>query len=153
MQPAVNGSMVDLNDIALRNIRIRAEQTGPVVQPGRNVELALVATNQSPLRADTLVAVTSGIGNVTLAGNTAIPVGGILIVDSPERAHAGALETPQPVNAATATVMLSKPITNGLTYDLTFEFAHAGEATVGVPVVSADTDVPATSRPDGETLR
>ena len=152
MQPAVNGSMADLNDIALRNIRIRAEQTGYAVPPGKSVDLALVATNQSPVTADTVVAITSGIGKVTLVGNTAIPAGGILIVDSPDRANAGALATVKPVNAATATVILGKPITNGLTYDFTFEFAHAGLASVGVPVVSADTDVPATSQPGGERL-
>jgi hypothetical protein len=32
---------------------------------------------------------------------------------------------------------LSKPISNGLIYEFTFQFAHAGETTVDVPV-SAD---------------
>jgi hypothetical protein len=138
MEPVVNGSMATLDNIALRNIRIRAEQTGYAVQPGKTVDLALVATNQSPDTADALVAVTSDIGAVTLVGNTAIPVGGILIVDSPDRVvHAGALAAVKPTNTATATVMLTKPISNGLIYDFTFQFAHAGETTVGVPV-SAD---------------
>lgn len=152
IQPGVNGSMADLNDVALRNIRIRAEQTGYAVQSGKSVDLALVATNQSPVAADAVVAVTSGIGKVTLVGNTAIPADGILIVDSADRAHAGALASVKPVNAATATVILNKPISQGMAYDFTFEFAHAGAATVGVPVVSADTDVPATSQPGRERL-
>lgn len=135
MEPAVNGSMATLNHIALRNIRIGAEQTRYALEPGRTVDLALVATNQSPDTADTLVAVTSDIGVVTLVGNTAIPVGGVLIVDSPDRVvHAGALAAVKPTNTATATVMLTKPISNGLIYEFTFRFTHAGETTVWVPV-------------------
>jgi hypothetical protein len=135
MEPAVNGSMATVNHIALRNIRIRAEQTRSALEPGKMVDLALVATNQSPDIADNLVAVTSDIGPVTLVGNTAIPVGGILIVDSPDRVvHAGALAAVKPANTATATVMLTKPISNGLIYEFTVRFAHAGETTVWVPV-------------------
>lgn len=138
MEPAVDGSMATLDNIALRNIRIRAEQTSYEVQPGKTVHLALVATNQSPDTADALVAVTADIGAVTLVGNTAIPADGILIVDSPDRVvHAGALAAVKRANTATATVKLTKPISNGLIYDFTFRLAHAGETTVGVPV-SAD---------------
>jgi hypothetical protein len=135
MAPAVNGSMADLNNMALRNIRIRAEQTGRAVQPGKTADLALVATNQSQDTADALVAVTSDIGAITLVGITAIRVGGKLIVDSRDRVmHAGALSAIEPANTATATVMLTKPISNGLFYKFTFQFARAGESTVLVPV-------------------
>jgi hypothetical protein len=138
MEPAVNGSMATVDNIALRNIQIRAEQTSYAVQPGKTVDLALVATNQSPDTADALVAVTSDIGAVTLVGITAIPASGILIVDSPDRVvHAGALAAVKPANTATAAVILTKPISNGLIYEFTFQFAHAGETTVGVPI-SAD---------------
>jgi copper(I)-binding protein len=138
MESAVNGSMATLNNIALRNVRIRAQQTRYALQPGKTVDLALVATNQSPDTADALVAVTADVGAVTLVGNTAIPVEGSLIVDSPDRVvHAGALAAVKPANTATAAVILSKPISNGLSYEFTFQFAHAGEITVGVPV-SAD---------------
>jgi len=44
------------------------------------------------------------------------------------------------MNAATATVILSKPISHGLTYDFTFEFARAGTVTVAVPIVSPASD-------------
>jgi hypothetical protein len=108
--------------------------------------LVLVATNQSRVTADTVVTITSGIGEVELRGNPAIPAGGKLIVDRPDRALPGALASVEAVNAAPATVSLSKPIIMGMTYDFTFEFAHAGAATVGVPVVSADSDVSATSQ-------
>lgn len=136
--PAVNGSVATLRHIALRNIRIRAEQTSYAVRPGKTVDLALVATDQSPVTADALVAVTSDIGAVTMVGNTAIPADGVLIVDSPDRVvHAAALTAVKPTNTATATVMLTKPISSGLIYEFTFQFAHAGETSVGVPV-SAD---------------
>jgi hypothetical protein len=138
MAPDVNGSMATLSHIALRNIRIRAQQTGYAVQPGETVELVLVATNQSPVTADAVVAVTSDIGVVTVVGNTTIPAGGLLIVDSPDRVvHASALTAIKPAHTATATVILTKPISNGLHYQFTFRFAHAGDTTVGVPV-SAD---------------
>jgi hypothetical protein len=146
MQPAVNGNMANVNDVALRNVRIRAEETGYAVPPGKEVHLVLVATNQSRVTADTVVAITSGIGKVALGGNTEIPAGGKLFVDSPDRAHPGALASVDAVNAATATVTLSKPAFHGMTYDFTFEFAHAGAATVGVPIVPADSNVSATSQ-------
>jgi hypothetical protein len=67
-----------------------------------------------------------------------IPAEGILIVDSPDRVvHARALAAVKPVNTATAALTLTKPISNGLIYEFTFQFAHAGKITVGVPV-SAD---------------
>jgi hypothetical protein len=147
MQPAVNGSMADIHDVALRNIRIRAEQTGYAVPPGKDVDLALVACNQSPLSTDAVVAITSGIGRVELAGKTTIPPEGKLIVDSARRAQVGALASVEAVNAATATVILSKPISHAMTYDFTFEFALAGTVTVAVPVVSPDSDGPATPLP------
>jgi hypothetical protein len=138
MEPAVDGSMATLNDIALRNIRIRAEQTRYALEPGKTVDLALVAINQSPNTADALVGVTSDIGAVTLVGHTAIPADGILIVDSPDRAvQADALAAVKPINTATAAVILTKPISSGLIYEFTFQFAHAGETRVVVPA-SAD---------------
>jgi copper(I)-binding protein len=38
------------------------------------------------------------------------------------------------VTPATAEVTLSKPITNGLTYNFTFNFEKAGQTTVAVPL-------------------
>ncbi|WP_406815761.1 hypothetical protein [Mycobacterium sp. M23085] len=134
MEPAVNGSMATLNNIALRNIRIRAKQTSYAVRPGMAVDLALVAANQSPDTADALVAVTSEVGAVTVVGNTAIPAGGILIVDNPDRVDAGALAAVKPANIATATVILTKAISSGLTYEFTFQFRRVGEVSVRVPV-------------------
>jgi hypothetical protein len=41
---------------------------------------------------------------------------------------------PDSNNAVRATVALTKPITNGLTYNFTFNFEKAGQASVMVPI-------------------
>jgi hypothetical protein len=140
MRPAVNCSIAELNDIALQNIRIRAQGTGYGVPPGKSVDLALVVTNRSPVAADTLVAVTSGIGDVILLGYTAIPAGGTLVIDSTGRSPADAVATVEPISYAAAAVVLSEPITHATNYEFGFEFARAGDISVDVPVVSPDTD-------------
>ena len=132
-EPAVNGNRVTLNNVALRDIRIQAAQTGDFLQPGRTVDLVLVAVNLSPDVTDRLVSITSDIGTVTLSGDTHLPAGGMLFIGPPEgqRVAPGPLE---PNNAAKATVNLTKPITNGLTYNFTFNFEKAGQAGVMVPI-------------------
>jgi hypothetical protein len=132
-EPAVNGNRVTLNNVALRDIRIQAAQTGDFLQPGRTVDLVLVAVNLSPDVTDRLVSITSDIGTVTVSGDTHLPAGGMLFIGPPEgqRVAPGPLE---PNNAARATVNLTKPITNGLTYNFTFNFEKAGQASVMVPI-------------------
>jgi hypothetical protein len=132
-EPAVNGNKVTVNNVALRDIRIQAVQTGDYIQPGRTVDLVLVAVNQSPDVADRLLGVTSDIGTVTVTGDARLPAGGMLFVGTPE----GAKVAPGPIGsngAAKATVALAKPITNGLTYNFTFNFEKAGQASVLVPI-------------------
>jgi len=132
-EPAVNGNRVTLNNVALRDIRIQAAQTGDFLQPGRTVDLVLVAVNLSPDVTDRLVSITSDIGTVTVSGDARLPAGGMLFVGAPEgqRVAPGPLESN---NAARATVNLTKPITNGLTYNFTFNFEKAGQASVMVPI-------------------
>lgn len=72
-EPAVNGNKVTFNHVALRDIRIQANQTGDYLQPGRTVDLVLVAVNQSPSSADRLVGITSDIGTVTVSGDPGCP--------------------------------------------------------------------------------
>ena len=48
------------------------------------------------------------------------------------------LESVEAADAAEAKVALSKPISNGLTYDFTFTFEKAGETTVGVPISAGE---------------
>ena len=132
-EPAVNGNRVTINNVALRDIRMQAVQTGDFLQPGRSVDLVAVAINESPDVSDRLVGITSDIGTVTIGGDGRLPAGGTLFIGRPE----GPNVAPGPLgsnNAVRATVALTKPITNGLTYNFTFNFEKAGQATVLVPV-------------------
>lgn len=132
-EPAINGNKVTFNGVALRDIRIRATQTGDFLQPGRTVDLVLVAVNQSPSSADRLVGITTDIGTVNLSGDTRLPAGGSLFIGMPD----GQKVAPGPIGsdtAAKATVTLAKPISNGLTYNFTFNFEKAGQASVAVPI-------------------
>ncbi|OBG93306.1 hypothetical protein A5697_05465 [Mycobacterium sp. E3251] len=133
-EPAINGNKVTFNNVALRDIRMQAAQTGEAVQPGRTVDLALVAINQSPDTPDRLVSITSDVGSVALSGDGRLPAGGTLMIGTPEgqRVQPGPLGSN--TNAAKATVTLAKPISNGLLYNFTFNFEKAGQATVLVPV-------------------
>ncbi|MDZ4236055.1 MAG: hypothetical protein U1C73_20380 [Dietzia sp.] len=136
-EPAINGVSALLGPIALRNIHLYAVQTTDYVQEGQDVELVFVAANASPDVADELVSITSDVGTVTLSGDTAVPVSGALKVGAPD-GQLAALEDVEPVDSAQATVALSEPITNGLTYDFTFTFEKAGETTVGVPISAGE---------------
>ncbi|MGE0220762.1 MAG: hypothetical protein AB7F42_00300 [Mycolicibacterium sp.] len=137
-EPAVNGTSAKAGDIALRNVHLRAPQTSDYVQPGSEVELLFVAANTSPDVADKLVSVTSDVGTVTLSGDAAVPVGGVLVVGTPD-GQPTPLENIEAADSAEATVELSKPITNGLTYDFTFTFEKAGEVQVDVPISAGET--------------
>jgi copper(I)-binding protein len=132
-EPAVNGNRLTLNNVALRDIRIQAAQTGDFLQPGKTVDLVLVAINNSPDVNDRLTGITSEIGNVTVSGDAKLPAGKSLIIGTPD----GQVVAPGPAEgngAAKATVNLTKPITNGLTYQFTFKFEKAGEGSVQVPI-------------------
>jgi copper(I)-binding protein len=136
MEPAVNGSAATINAIGLRDIRIRAVQTSDALRPGKPVELVFVATNQSPDAPDQLVGITTDVGQLSLSGNTTVPPSGVLIVGTLDRPAAVPLQSVQASNTAKATVTLTQPISNGLTYDFTFKFARAGETTVAVPITA-----------------
>jgi hypothetical protein len=135
-EPAVNGNRLTIQNVALRDIRIQATQNnGDFLQPGRTVELVLVAVNGSPDVTDRLTGITSDIGNVTVSGDAKLPAGGSLFIGTPE----GPVVAPGPLQssgAAKATVNLTKPITNGLTYKFTFKFEKAGEGSVSVPIAA-----------------
>jgi copper(I)-binding protein len=135
-EPAVNGNRATFNNVALRDIHIRATQSGDFIEPGKTVDLVLVAINQSPDITDRLVGITSDIGTVTLAGGDGrLPAGGMLFIGTPD----GKNPAPGPMdanNAAKATVTLAQRITNGLAYNFTFNFEKAGQATVMVPIAA-----------------
>lgn len=132
--PAVNGSYAVVENVALRNIHIQAAQTGDFLQPGQSVDLVLVATNQSPDSADKLVGVTTDIGTVTLSGDATLPPGGTLFVGAAEGQNTKDIKHVEAAKTAKATVALNKPISNGLTYNFTFNFEKAGSTSVGVPI-------------------
>lgn len=135
-QAAVNGTAANVKDIALRNVHLQAVQTSDFLQPGTAVPLMFVAANESVDVDDKLVAITSDIGPVAITGDGAIPASGALVVGSPD----GQAEV-MPMGSATPTlaeVTLDEPITNGLTYNFTFEFEKAGKATVAVPISAGE---------------
>lgn len=144
-EPAVNGTVGTVGDIALRNVFLRAPQTDDYVEPGTDVELIFAAANNSADVADKLVSITSDIGTVTLTGDGKIPANGLLLVGEPDGHDAlGTIEREQ---EATAEVALTEPISNGLTYDFTFNFERAGSTTFTVPISAGE--VP---RRDGEPV-
>ena len=136
-QAAVNGTAATVGNITLRNVHLRAAQTTDYVQPGREVELLFVASNGSPDTPDKLVSVTSDLGTVTLSGDTSLPPNGVLVVGEPD-GQIAPLESAETAEAAKATIDLTKPITNGLTYNFTFTFQKAGETTVPVPISAGE---------------
>jgi hypothetical protein len=139
-EPAVNGASSAVGQVALRDVRIRAQVTGAALKPRNSVALLFVAANQSQIDSDKLVGITSDIGSVTLTpASPEIPVGGSLMVGKPEGVDAAALQALSSAVQATATVTLTKPIANALTYDFVFKFARGGQGKVAVPVTAGDT--------------
>ena len=130
---AVNGNAADVNNIVLRNVHIQAVQSGDFLQPGKSVPLLFVAANNSPDIDDKLVSITSDVGPVELGGDRAIPAGRALVVGPKGEAVAMGSATP-----ASAEVKLDKPITNGLSYNFTFNFEKAGKTTVAVPLSAGE---------------
>ena len=139
-EPAVNGTSAGVGTtIGLRDVRIRAEQTGAAVAEGESVDLMFVASNQSATESDRLISISSDVGSVTLSpASPQIPANRALIVGKPEGTEADALQALSDSVKATATVKLNKPISNGLTYNFVFKFERAGEGTVAVPVSAAE---------------
>lgn len=139
-EAAVNGMSANVKSIALRNVHLQATQTGDFLQPGRIVPLVFVAANSSPDVNDKLVSITSDAGTVALTGDTSIPAGGALVL----RPAASATQTADAASqsaapaAASAQVTLTKPITNGLSYNFTFDFEKAGKTTVAVPLAAGE---------------
>ena len=136
-EPAVNGTLATLGPIALRNIHLRATQSTDYVRPGRDVELLFVAANSSPDVNDKLLSVSSDIGTISLTGDTSVPANGVLVVGEPD-GQIAPLEAAEKADAVQAKVALSRPITNGLTYNFTFAFEKAGETSVQVPISAGE---------------
>ncbi|HTZ14593.1 MAG TPA: hypothetical protein VMC78_13415 [Mycobacterium sp.] len=133
----VDGNAAVINNVALRDVRIQAQQNTDFLPPGATVDLVLVVVNQSPDVADKLVGVTTDIGKVTVTGDATVPAGGTLFVGTPNSLNRKAADSAAAVEAANfakATVALSKPITNGPNYNFTFNFEKAGSVSLLVPI-------------------
>jgi len=133
-QSAVDGNQAVINNVALRNVHMQALQTGAFLRPGATVDLVLVAVNESPDITDKLVGITTDIGKVTVTGDPTLPASGVLFVGSQNGQSKKSVSAVVNANWAKATVALSKPITNGLNYDFTFNFEKAGSVSLGVPI-------------------
>lgn len=133
-EAAVNGMSANVKTIALRNVHLQATQTSDFLQPGRIVPLLFVAANDSPDVNDKLVGITSEFGNVALTGDMSIPAGGALVTGS----GGGEAQAMGAAAPATAMVTLTKPVTNGLAYNFTFDFEKAGKTTVAVPIAAGE---------------
>lgn len=136
-EPAINGTGATVGAIALRNVHLRAAQTGDYIQPGGDVELLFVAVNNSEADGDRLVSISSDVGPVALTGDTKIPPGGTLLVGTPDL-QPSPLDATEAADSAEAAVALSKPISNGLTYPFTFTFEKAGQTKVEVPISAGE---------------
>lgn len=130
--PAVNGTTGTFKNITLRNVHIQAVQSGDALKPGSDVDLVFLASNLSPDSPDQLVGITSDVGTVTVTGKTDVPPSGVLVVGTPDGVTP--LSSVEGADGADAKIALTKPISNGLTYDFTFTFAKAGQTTLSVPI-------------------
>jgi copper(I)-binding protein len=136
-ESAVDGNHAVINNVALRNVRIQAQQNTDFLRPGKTVDLVLVVVNQSPDVSDKLVGISTDIGEVTVTGDPTLPAGGTLFVGTPNGLNKKAADTAAAVEAADsvkATVALSTQITNGPNYNFTFKFEKAGSVTLAVPI-------------------
>jgi copper(I)-binding protein len=133
-ESAVDGNHTEINNVALRNVRILAQQNTAFLHPGATVDLVLVVVNQSPDVTDRLVGITTDIGKVTVTGDPTLPAGGTLFVGTPNGQNRKAVEAVEADHAVKATVALDKPITNGPNYNFTFDFEKAGSVSLAVPI-------------------
>jgi hypothetical protein len=133
-QSAVDGNQAVVKNVALRNVHIQALQTGDYLRPGATVDLVLVAVNQSPDITDKLTGITTDIGKVTLTGDPTLHASGVLFVGTQNGQAKNSDHAIENGDTVKATIALSKPITNGPNYDVTFNFEKAGSVSVPVPI-------------------
>ena len=133
-ESAVDGNAAVINNVALRNVRIQAQQNTDFLPPGTTVDLVLVVVNQSPDVTDKLVGISTDIGKVTVTGDPTLPASGTLFVGTPTGQNRKAVDAVEADHAVKATVALDKPITNGPNYNFTFVFEKAGSVSLAVPI-------------------
>ncbi|WP_292980838.1 hypothetical protein [Mycobacterium sp.] len=137
-QSAVNGNQATVKNVALRNVHIQAAQTGDFLRPGATVDLVLVAVNQSPDFNDKLLGVTTDIGKVTVTGDPTLPASGVLFFGDQNGQTKRSDKAVESGDTVKATIALSKPITNGPNYNVTFDFEKAGSVSLAVPIAAPE---------------
>ena len=133
-ESAVDGNHAVINNVALRNVHIQAQQNTDFLRPGQTVDLVLVVVNQSPDVTDKLVGISTDIGKVTVTGDPTLPAGGTLFVGNPNGQNRKAVDAVEAADSVKATVALDKQITNGPNYNFTFDFEKAGSVSLPVPI-------------------
>ncbi|MCG5431432.1 hypothetical protein LV457_03895 [Mycobacterium sp. MYCO198283] len=133
-KPAVNGTGASVGELRLRDVYLQGQQRGDALRPPQRVDLRFAVINDSGVRADELLSVTSEYGDVTLTGERDIPANGLLVVGAPEQLAVPKNEGAGFRRAGDATVTLKREVSNGLLYPFTFTFREAGPVEVEVPV-------------------
>ena len=129
-EAAVNGTSANIGEVAVRNVASAG-------QPDRRTTFSPGVKSNSFSSPPTVrrTSTTSWCrshptsATVTLTGDTRCPPTA-RSSSAPPTGRPRPLDSVEAAKAAKATVQLSKPISNGLTYDFTFKFEQAGEGTV-----------------------
>ena len=133
--PRIAATLKARLETAPNGAQARLITRGRVITFTRN--RARVAVNGSPDTNDKLVSVTSDVGTVSISGDSTVPANGVLVVGEPD-GQTKPLEAAEKAEAVQAKVALSKPITNGLTYQFTFTFEKAGKTSAQVPISAGE---------------
>ncbi|MET9492351.1 hypothetical protein [Nocardia sp. NPDC006630] len=141
---AVNGNSADVGKIALRDVRFLLPQSEEYNNAkGGKAVLAFSAANLAQAAPDELVSVTTDFGTAKINGKADIKAQGTLVADfskpaattTPAAAPAG--DKPADPDAHPLLIEvdgLTKDITPGLTYPVTFIFKEGGTVALNVPV-------------------
>ncbi|WP_459955258.1 hypothetical protein [Nocardia sp. IFM 10818] len=150
---AVNGNEANVGQVALRDVRILLPQSEQYNNAkGGSAVLAFSAINLGEFKSDELVSITSELGPVKIGGKIELGAQQTVVANLPDKTGAaaaaeshgdshGAPATPaadQGDPDATPVLVeitgLTKDITPGLTYPVTFNFKENGTVVVNVPV-------------------
>ncbi|MEV6772713.1 hypothetical protein AB0N05_29155 [Nocardia sp. NPDC051030] len=151
---AVNGNSANVGKVALRDVRFLLPQSEEYNNAkGGKAVLAFSAINLGEAKSDELVSITSDLGSVKIDGKAEIKPQTTLVAGYAKKGEAkpeaaaghdqhGASAEPATEKAADPDANpllieidgLSKDVTPGLTYPVTFNFKDAGTVVVNVPV-------------------
>ncbi|MFJ9363277.1 hypothetical protein ACIRRA_02510 [Nocardia sp. NPDC101769] len=148
---AVNGNAANAGSIALRDVRFLLPQTEEYNNAkGGKAVLAFSAVNLSDSTTDELVSISTDLGQVKIADKIEIKPSTTVVADKPTAKDAAAAAAMHEQNAGEPAsdkaidpnakpvlievTGLTKDVTPGLTYPLTFVFKEGGTVVVNVPV-------------------